>query len=274
MLNAQTTGDMTTRVRHDPIKHTIVQFMKDSGGFARAECYDYLAPVIPAANLATLDQEPLHDARKRLITPDIIGTVGVRGREQYIEIKSLGLNDTWYPPQGNPAGPNYGVAKRASDFRADIVRRARALDIKLGLARAAVRGAPPPPPGPCEQKIRAAAPITVVCVGGLGEGSPDLHCLLKAIAAAAAAKMQDELGMQYKAAKARVTEYLYRDLGVVVARGMARMILERRRFAGPIRAHIAAHFGQTTGAGMRRHVAAIVAEERDRRGSSSSSGSE
>ena len=88
------------------------------------------------------------------------------------------------------------------------------------------------------------------------------------------AKMQDELGMQYKAAKARVTEYLYRDLGVVVARGMARMILERRRFAGPIRAHIAAHFGQTTGAGMRRHVAAIVAEERDRRGSSSSSGSE
>ena len=105
--------------------------------------------------------------------------------------------------------------------------------------------------------------------GGLGEGSPDLHCLLKTIAAAAAVKMQDELGMEYSAAKGRVTEYLYRDLGVVAARGMARMILERRRFAGPIQGHIAAHFGQA-GAGMRRHVAAIAEEERSGRGSSSS----
>ena len=95
--------------------------------------------------------------------------------------------------------------------------------------------------------------------------------MLKEIAAAAAIKLQDELGMEYSAAKGRVTEYLYCNLGVVAARGMARMILERRRFASPIQGHIAAHFGGPAGGAMRRYVDAIANEDRSGRGSSSGS---
>jgi hypothetical protein len=278
MLNACLTGDPVTRLRHDPVKFTIAEHLRGCGCFVRVEAHDFFASVIPAASLRLLDQDPHRDARKRLPTPDILTILGHRGREQIIEVKSVALNETWYSQGGDPRGPNYGTAKRASAVKRELQSKVRALDLKLRLAQPAVQGAPPPAPGPCERKLQAVAPVTAVCVGGLGEGSPDLHSLINRIAEVTAAKMKDELGMEYKPAKARVTEYLYRDLGVVVARGMARMILDGRQFAHPLLAQHLARIaagpagalawgrGGTIGARFGGALVAMGLEEATRRG--------
>jgi hypothetical protein len=281
MLNACLTGDPVTRLRHDPVKFTIAQHLRECGSFVRVEAFDFFASVIPAANLSLLDQEPHRDARKRLPTPDIVAILGPRGREQVIEIKSIALNETWYSQGGDPSGPNYGTAKRASAVQRELQSKVRALDLKLRLVQPAVHGAPPPAPGPCERKLQASAPVTAVCVGGLGEGSPDLHSLIHRIAEVTAAKMKDELGMEYRPAKARVTEYLYRDLGTVIARGMARMILDGRQFAHPLLAQHLARIaagpagafawgrGGTIGPIMGSALVRMGTEEGERRGGGS-----
>ena len=94
---------------------------------------------------------------------------------------------------------------RTDQARRDYAVHARDIDQRLGFAPRAPPGGVPPPPGPCERKVRAASPITVAVVGGFCEGSEDLHALIKDIAATAAEKMQHELGMAYDPAKARMT---------------------------------------------------------------------
>jgi len=234
MLNANINGyGLVTKLRHDPFNQALAQALKQSGSFVQTEVSGWLASSIPPANLALLDADPNADPRRRLITPDIIAQVGPRAREQYIETKTTSYNATYYRPDQDPKSANFGVALRATNARRDLLAHARALDRRLNLVPPVAQGAGIPPPGPCERRIRAVSPITAVVVGGFCEGSSDLHALVTDIAAASADKMQNELGMEYHPAKARVTEYLYRDLGVIAARGVARMILDRRQCSLP-----------------------------------------
>jgi hypothetical protein len=235
------------------------------------EHYGWLADVIPPQSLALLDADPSNDGRRRLLTLDLLAWIGARSRERPIESKTTAYNTSYYPTNRDPGGPAWGVELRGDLARRQMLTHARELDQRLGLSAPALPGAPLPPPGPCERKVRAASPITVAVVGGFCEGSKDLHALIKEIAATAAEKMQHELGMAYVPAKARMSEYLYRDLGVIAARGVARVILERRQYSLPWQyatQRRAGVVGTTGGMDSRlyRAVESIALEERAGRG--------
>ena len=278
MLNANINGySMVTKLRHDPIKEAIARALKRGGFFVQTEVFGFLASVIPPARLALLCGDPNEDARRRLVTPDIVAQIGSRAGEQVIEVKTTAYNASYYPLNRDPDHPDFGPNGRARTARRDSLSHARGLDQRLGLVPSPPPGGGPPPPGPCERRIRAVSPITVAVVGGFGEGSADLHELIQAIAAATAEKMQHELGMAYEPAKARMAEYLYRDLGVIAARGIARMILDRRQFCLPWQHTTRRGAGVVGTAGavdprLYRAVESIGLEERAGRGGGLSAG--
>ena len=150
-----------------------------------------------------------------------------------------------------------------------IAATARRLDRDLNLLPPLPPGGGPQPPGPVERQLQAVSPITVACIGGFGEGNNDLHHLVSEIASQAADKLQFSLGMEFKAAKARITEYMRRDISTVAVRGIASMILHRRCYAATHHSRAAGHLAETSetsdahgGAGHTlRAVEAVVHEQ-------------
>ena len=92
-----------------------------------------------------------------------------------------------------------------------------------------------------ERQLLSVSPITVACIRRFGEGNSHLHELVSEVATRAADKLKFTLGMDFKAAKARVTEYIRRDIGTIAVRGIASMLLLRRRYAGTHQASVAGH---------------------------------
>ena len=71
--------------------------------------------------------------------------------------------------------------------------------------------------------------------------------MIYTVAARAADKLKFTLGMDFKAAKARVTEYIRRDIGTIAVRGIASMLLLRRRYAATHQASVAGHSAESGG---------------------------
>jgi len=98
------------------------------------------------------------------------------------------------------------------------------------------------------------SPITVACIGGFGEGNSHLHELvseMRWLREPQTDKLKFTLSMDFKAAKARVTEYIRRDIGTIAVRGIASMLLLRRRYAATHQASVAGHSAESGGTSVR-----------------------
>ena len=80
------------------------------------------------------------------------------------------------------------------------------------------------------------------------------------VATRAADKLKFTLGMDFKAAKVRVTEYIRRDIGTIAVRGIASMLLLRRRYAATHQASVAGHSAESGGTSDATSVIASSAQ--------------
>ena len=74
--------------------------------------------------------------------------------------------------------------RRERTLEGEYLARARSMDRRFGLAQAAPGGglrAPNVAIGPIEAKYLSVAPVRGAVIGGFGEGSNDLHKLIKDI---------------------------------------------------------------------------------------------
>ena len=82
--------------------------------------------------------------------------------------------------------------------------------------------------GPCQTKLVSYGRTRSLCVGGYGEGSPDLHQFVAIMSNAGAIEHLEALGSpSLLRARTAVRNKLYASVGAASARGLALLRLER-----------------------------------------------
>ena len=196
---------------------TLASELRQNGSFVRTEDSAFFGSVIPAQALAAVGNDAF---RTRPIVVDAVIQLDANSPLQIVEVKTIAYCPSWYSPHGD--GPN----KRERGLQPEYERMAKALDIKYNLRPAGPQGQGFLP-WSAETKLKAYSPIRGIVAGGFGEGSACLHTLLEDIAARGAARMRDRAGMELAPTRARILEHLYRRVGVVVARGLVRTMMDR-----------------------------------------------
>ena len=209
------------KFQHDPVLYALSDFARTYGGtYAKLEDADFFGSVLrngPAA------RSPVALERKRVLTPDL--RAHLNGAMWLIEMKTVHYGPSRYSRW--PAQFNHAVERRAA-----LVPTERLKDI-IDTDRT-VFNTPQGVEGPLQQRLRSAsAGFMGIATGAFGEWSQTLVDLIKTIAEMGASKWMDTLGAPSPAeARSTLLRLMRGQLGMRVARGHARLIIERARAVG------------------------------------------
>jgi hypothetical protein len=162
-------------------------------------------------------------ARKRVLTPDL--RAYLNGAMSLIEMKTVHYGPSRYTRW--QALFNHAVERRAAQVPVERLKDIIDTD-------RTVFNTPEGVVGPIQQRLRtASAGFTGIATGAFGEWSQTLIDLIKIIAEMGASTWMDRLGAPSPAqARSTLMRLMRGQLGMRVARGHARLIIERARAVG------------------------------------------
>ena len=224
-LAAATTfqGDGVATLQHDPIVRCLERFGKDFGcTTAKAEDADIFGSVL-RGHPAHMRLPGAVD-RTRVATVDLrvaLSRNGMLAEDHIVEVKTVHFGPSHYG--GGAPVHNAAVERRVARLPAE--RRAQ-----LASTDREVFGTQQGQVGPLEARLNAFPQILGVATGSFGEWSQSLVDLLKTYADMGASAWQDKLGAPtVGAARSTLLWKMRGELGMCVARGHAKLIIQRAR---------------------------------------------
>ena len=216
-------GHCVKGLQHDPIVNAVYRFAREyAGTTAQAEDADTFGSIL-RQNPGHLRVPAARD-RTRTVTVDLrvaLDTPDASSVDTLVELKTVHYCPTRYG--GAAALRKQAVEGRAAALPAERRREIAATD-------AAVFGTPHGQKGPMETRLDTFPEIVGIVTGAFGEWSQTLIDLLKTFAAMGADAWQAKLGAPSRgAARSTLLWKMRGELGTCVARGHARLILERVR---------------------------------------------
>ena len=205
----------------EAVLYMLWDYARTHGGtFAKLEDADFFGSVLRNGPVA---RNPDALARKRVLTPDL--RAHINGAMWLIEMKTVHYGPSRYTRW--PAQFNHAVERRAA-----LVPVERLKDIID--TDQTVFNTPPGTEGPLQQRLRTGSQgFTGIATGAFGEWSQTLVDLIKIIADMGASRWMDKLAAPSPAqARSTLMRLMRGQLGMRVARGHARLILERARAVG------------------------------------------
>ena len=209
------------KFQHDPVLYALYDYARTYGStFAKLEDADFFGSVLRNGPVA---RSPDALARKRVLTPDL--RVHLNQAMWLVEMKTVHYGPSRYTRW--PADFNHAVERRAA-----LVPVERLKDI-IDTDRT-VFNTPQGVEGPLQQRLRTASKgFTGIATGAFGEWSQSLVDLIKIFAEMGASKWMDRLGAPSpEQARSTLMRLMRGQLGMRVARGHARLIIERARAVG------------------------------------------
>jgi hypothetical protein len=215
LANAMMSGD-GWRTRHDTVKWQLHALMAAAQVKASTEVFGLFA--------ASLDQTAtsgLEAKAKQGMVPDFkIGLVGKP--DTLMELKIIGHVDAHFTLATSNVRCG-GVAHRASTIHKEYVNKAVAADRKYN-KHVSVNGSK----GKMQLSLETYPSVKGLVVGPRGEGSEDLHYLLREIAGEWAGRSWQSMGApSVVVAKGVITARVYRSVGIAAVRAHAVMLRER-----------------------------------------------
>ncbi len=224
-LAAATTfqGDGVARLQHDPVVRCLERFAKDYACTpARAEDANTFGSVL-RAHPAHMRKPGAVD-RTRAATVDLtvaLARNGTLAEDHLVELKTVHFGPSHYG--GGAPVRNAAVERRAERLPAE--RRAQ-----LASADRDVFGTPLGQVGPLEARLNAFPQVLGIATGCFHEWSRSLVDLLRTFADMGASAWQEKLGAPtVGAARSTLLWKMRGELGMCVARGHAKLIIQRVR---------------------------------------------
>lgn len=210
--NAMLAGD-NWRKRHDDVKWAIY-------GLARIAQMDVTCEVF-GLFAAYLNQQGLDQKTRQGLVADF--KFNIPGKPEFLaELKCINHGPSFFDHL-SVKERNGGVARRASKINSEYRAKCRTADVKYN-EFVSVAGSK----GPMECRLEGFGRVHALVVGPRGEGSTDLHALLRLIAKTAADKSWRGLGAESpEDAKAVYLARVYRSIGITGVRANARLLHER-----------------------------------------------
>jgi hypothetical protein len=212
LCNAPMGGD-GWRTRHDDVKLTIYALLLAADIRASCEVYGLFSACLKqSAEVRGLDRKAAQG-----LVPDFLIQLANKPRCLY-ELKTISQGPSLFTAATatNNCG---GVLRRASRIHKEYVNKSKKADIKYNnfVSEAGSKG-------PMQKHLDTFPPVKGLVVGPRGEGSPDLHSLLGAIAAEWAGKSWRSLGTDsVEVAKGLLLNRCVRTVGIVAVRSAARL---------------------------------------------------
>jgi hypothetical protein len=216
-------GDGVAAYQHDPVVQSLCYFARAYGCTqAKAEDSDTFGSILRSHPGEMRRPEARH--RTRTVTVDLkvaLDTPDAQSVEHLHELKTVHNGPARYGALR--AERNVAVETRAKALPAERRREIRATDV-------AVFGTPAGQVGPMETRLNTFPTIVGIVTGAFGEWSQSLIDLLARVADMGAAAWQRKLGApSVAAARSTLLKRMRSQLGVCVARGHAKLVIERAR---------------------------------------------
>ena len=213
------------REQHDAILWRIVEDAREMGIATKPNVYGIFAACIPQVGRDRIDALPLR--KRQGLVPDLMLIVQWDGRgparRLLFELKTLHFGSSTYPQAAERC---FAVGRRARGLPASYAAKARRVDQQFC-------STPSGQTGPVETRLRSFEPVKGLVFGAWAEASPDVHTLLRALAAAGSLRHHQSMGAASPSeAHGALAWLIKRRWAMTAAREAARLTLARLEFVG------------------------------------------